>query len=175
MLSPELGLPREAFDVWELTKAVSNKEIDFSVRTIANGWRQVDFGERPVAAVRIRLDATSSTTIVRAHSGPAGTGKVIDEERVTNGGGFATLLGSSIRSLVFLGSAVVTEVIVVDLQELVDHPGWNLVEHVGLPVDEGLAGYYSTDQQGPIGALTSPTKAAVARVFGGTPAAGGPP
>lgn len=175
MLAAAAGLPRTAFLVWQFTGSVHTRQIDSTTNSIAGGWRRiVTWGDRPAAAVQVEFEVTSSSALVRAHSGPDGSGRVTDEERVATGSRRVVLFGSSIASLTIQGAAAVTALAVVDLQELVDHPGWKLIEHVGLPVDDGLDGYYSTSLQGPVGGLTAPSKAAIERVMRGTETTGWP-
>ncbi|MCH7230802.1 hypothetical protein L0U85_08060 [Glycomyces sp. L485] len=174
MIDPELGLPTTHFKVWHLPKPSTKPEkVDVrSDRAVRDRVLHIWPDERAAAMVRVDLDVSSGRALVRAHSGPSGSGQVVDE--VTAAGPATgvglTLAGASIRSLTTSPNATVTGVVVLDLQRHVDDPGWKLLEHVGLPVDERFSGGYPLDRQGPPGALTDPVKAAVRRVERGTPA-----
>lgn len=179
MIDPKLGLPATHFKVWHLPKPSTKAEkVDVRSRPIGRDrvlhtWP----GERAAAMVRLDLDVGSGRALVRAHSGPSGSGQVVDE--VTASGPATgiglTLAGASIRSITTGPNTTVTGAVVLDLQRHVDDPGWRLLEYVGLPVDKRFSGGYPLDPQGPPGALTDPVKAAIRRVDRGTPADFWPP
>ena len=175
MLNQGLGAPLEPFKVWQFTGSGKTEQADFSVETLAGGWRRITWpGQSMAAAVRVTVDSPGGRVIFRAHSGFDGTGQVADEETVTNAltGAPITLVGAAIGSVSVLGPGHVTVVELVDLQDLVDHPGWKLVETVGLPVDDRFAGLYPLDPQGATGDERDPVDAAIRRVELGTPTIG---
>ncbi len=179
MIHPSLGLPRALFHVWALEKSPPTKSIKLEQRHLDTGARLIAWTEGQAAAVALRITVPAGGRMVlRARSGPLGTGAVVDEEVITGPvtNAAVILLGSSIASVTVQGGGTIdSSATIVPLGELINHGAWKLVETVGLPADRSfVAGGYPLDRQGPPGAELPPFDAAIRRIKEGTPDAGWP-
>jgi hypothetical protein len=179
ILHPSLGLPRALFRVWRFGGKIGNKTVATTQTSLGTGERVVSWAEGPAAAIALTVTvAAGARLVLRAHSGPLGTGHPVDEETVvgpvTNGS--IVLLGSPVASVTASGTGTLnSSAAIISLTELVNAPGWVLLETVGLPVDKEFSGTgYPLDKQGPVGAEQEPVLAAMHRVKFGSPDTGWP-
>jgi hypothetical protein len=179
MLADALGLPTVAFQVWGWVD-----KLPTSQRTLTSGFplpgvRVLRWSGGRVIALQLTVDVPAGETVVlRAMTGPTGSGQVADLETVLGPvtGRSVLLSASAIGSVTVTGSAAVaTTATVLPVAAVIDGPGWRLLDRVGLPADSRFAGRYSLDPQGHPGADQSPPDAAIGRVKAGLPDTGWAP
>jgi hypothetical protein len=176
LINQSIGLPKALFHVWQFSGTVAHKKTGHRLERSENdkilSWTR---GELAVS-VKVTLSINSGTTTLQAYTAALGAGHIVAERKV-NGpvNTFSiTLTGNAILSIKVTGSASIHDVSIIKMSEFVNHPGWNLIETVGLPVSRPLftTGGYPLDQQGKVGEQTDPRKAAIKRVIEGTPDTG---
>jgi hypothetical protein len=173
LLSPEIGLPTEAFKVWKRPSRPMEKEAELHsqvLRTIF-GWTAYVL-ENPVVYLNAQFQVNSANATVVAYAGAPFSSAVIDWKLLVSGIQQLTFSGPAIVCIVVSGDAdlrVITGITGADASG--EDAGWQLIERVGLPVDMAeWAGVFALDApQGIEGALTDPISAAKDRFRRGAP------
>ena len=172
ILHPSLGLPRALFHVWRFEGQVEFKRLAFRQIQIGDD-NLVTWPEGGAVAVRLILSTPTSSVVLRAYSGASGTGHIVDQKTIVGPVSSlpVILTGTPASSITITGSASIEDATFVPMQDFVNHPGWNLIETVGLPVSSPLfdSSKYPLSHQGLVGAEEDPVSAAIRRVGEGTP------
>jgi len=178
LLHDSLGLPRALFHVWQFQGNVDFKGTSFHVEPFESGRLVFWAGGQAAVGVQLTVSVSAGSAIFTAHSAPRGTGHIVDKKTITGPvtGLNVSLTGNPVVSISVSGSAAITSVAIVPMQDFVNNPGWKLIETVGLPVTSPLydTSSYPLDPQGPVGAKVDPVSAAIRRLKEGTPDAGWP-
>ena len=176
MLADALGLPTVAYQVWGWNDKLPTKQLALASSAGLPGERVLSWAGGAMIALQLSVDVPPAQTVVlRAMTGPNGSGQIADLETVTGPvtGGPVLLSASAIASVTVSGSATVAGTVsALAVSAVLDGPSWRLLDRVGLPADARFAGTYSLDAQGRPGADQAPPDAAMGRVKAGLPDAG---
>jgi hypothetical protein len=176
MLAEALGLPPVAFQVWGWTDKLPTKQLTLTSHPALPGDRFLRWSGGAVIGLQLTVDVPAGqTAVLRAMTGPNGSGQVADLETVVGPvtGRSVLLSSSAIGSVTVSGPATVASIAsALPVATVLNGPSWRLLDRVGLPADSRFAGTYSLDPQGRPGADEAPPRAAITRVKAGLPDAG---
>lgn len=174
--SPELGVPREPFVVWQRAAKWVPEPVPFGHRPALGGGTFVWWGGQ--AAGRVTVVCTAL-----APGAPIGLFGVRDGQTLeaavaatrvqpdANGNAAPTVAAASMTGVVLV-NAVPTDVRIVPVQAIIDDGDWKPYEIVGLPVTDRPLDGYSGDEQGLVSALVTADEAALQRIKRGAPQLG---
>ncbi len=178
LLDPSVGFPKALFHIWHFKGSVDYERTGHQLQRTENGRMISWTGGESAVSLKMNVTVNSGSATFRAHSAALGAGHIVDEKIITGpvSSFILTLTGNPVNSISFSGAAIINNISILKMSNFVNSPDWELVEIAGLPVSSPLfdSSGYSLDPQGPVGALTSPVKAAIRRVKEGTPEIGWP-
>ncbi|MDH5301745.1 MAG: hypothetical protein OEW58_10320 [Gammaproteobacteria bacterium] len=169
VLDPLMGYPTEPFKVWIRPSMPMETEQPLSYELGNMLLYRVAVWEKPQAGIRATFQSSAPGSVL-AYSGAPLASPLVDMVSLSVGTREVRLTGAAIQCLVFTSNSNLID-LVGNEYHAADAPGWTLLEHVGLPVDqEQWAGVYDLDaKQGFANALTSPVLAARQRFLRGAP------
>lgn len=178
ILHASLGMPRALFHVWQFSGQLDQKGLEFQQQSQTSLTRLVTWSGGTAVAVQLTISIPSGPAVLRAYSAANGTGHVVDEKSIVGPISNLTvsLIGTPVASIVVSSNVSILSATFIPMDNFINHPGWKLVETVGLPVTSpefDSSGYPLVDQ-GPVGGEMDPVKAAIRRVKIGTPTVGWP-
>jgi len=177
---PKLGLPTEAFQVWQREHAVAGTAAtppaNLNQYSGFSGWRIYGW-DSPLVFIRgtATANAGAAGMLVYAFAGAPFHSALVSAAPLGAGSQAFSFSGPEISSLVvFNGTA--SGLVGFDGNNAANDPAWKPIERVGLPVDAGdWSGVFGWPKdQGLMGALKSPVEAALDRYNRGAPFYGWP-
>jgi hypothetical protein len=176
--SERLGVPFEPFGVWIRPPRDPLDDVDVRIHRVEEGLALRRFGVAAIIEVTCDVVDPSRAVGLFASRGGGSLRETVGAVAVRQpGGGQVTLrVRTSGATRVVLVNGDNPVVRVRSLQDVIDDPGWRLVERVGLPADDPWppTAYRAADQ-GLVAALTDPTTAALERLARGGPPVGWSP
>lgn len=173
-LSPQVGLPTEPFKVWRRPALPAPRENAVAVQTLfpLPGWT-LHVLPFDAALLRVRFNVSSpSGAIVIALAQPNLFSAHIGLQAIPQGIRTALFAGPAIRAFAVFGDAALQQVVAATTADAASLDArWELVEIVGMPVDETdwAAVFDHAQKQGLINQLTDPASAALDRWRRGAP------
>jgi len=174
VLSPEVGMPSEAFRVWRRPALPSpgEKALEFATSQPIFGWKLYAMAADH-ALLRVRINVLGgSGAIVMALAQPNLFGGMLDAVTLAPGGRTALFSGPAIRAIAMFGDVDVQSITGSTAEDALSRDAkWELVEIVGLPVEpaDWAAVPDHAKPQGMVGALVDPRMAALDRWRRGAP------
>lgn len=176
MLSSDLGMPTEPFQVWVRPQSYTDREIEEPLTitqtqlSFLGGFTAVTWPNGSMSQVSVDVNAPTGGLIAAFSGGPL-ISNLWGIARVGNGSSTVQLSSPVIDGLLVEPGMTVTGVHGIETRALSQAAGWTLIELVGIPVkraDWKGIGKHGTPQ-GMTGALTDAPTAAVQRLTRGAP------
>ncbi len=170
MLDPKLGLPTQAFQVWQRPrKSAAAPAPVGNLASYSSFAGQVYAWDPP--QVFVRGTSAGAVAIVVAYAGAPWASAIVGVAQFAAGSHSFSFSGPQIVSLVVFGAATVSNLAGYDGASAANDPAWKPIELVGLPVEPAQwAGVFHWDRdQGLTGAPMKPINAALDRYRRGAP------
>ncbi|MBE7380303.1 MAG: hypothetical protein F6J95_002695 [Leptolyngbya sp. SIO1E4] len=168
LMDPEqLGYPTEPFKVWRrpIFSLTGEQTLEWELSQTSFGFNVITW-EEPQTFVRPQFQA-SGNGVVFAYAGAPIVSPLVGATSLSLGSHSLSFSGAAIQSLLISPGLTLQQLTGVDA-DIINSPGWELVEQVGLPT--AWRGVFNLDQpQGLVDALGSPMAAALDRYRRGAP------
>ena len=173
MLDPHLGLPTQAFQVWQRGHATAPAPTPVSnVLAYQSFFGSLVYGwDAPLVFVSGTANVTGTAAVIAAYAGAPLFSALVGFVSLSAGPTNFSFSGPAILSLVVMGQATVANLLGIDGNNAANDPAWQPLEIVGLPVDpaqwNGVFGW--AGKQGPNSSPMGPVAAALDRYRRGAP------